>query len=67
MKKKFYAGIVAGLLLVCAAGIASAVSYEENKVVTGITAEQKSAPKPATLLLFGTSMVGLMTLAGRNK
>lgn len=66
MKKKIYAGLVAGFMLLLVAGMASAISYQPNQKVTEVVDEQTTAaPKPIQILLFGTAMVGLMSLGGR--
>lgn len=67
MKKKVFAGLFAGFMLLLVAGMASAISYQPNQQVTEVVDEQTTAPKPIHMLLFGTSMVGLMTLGGRVK
>lgn len=64
MKKSLiYTVVAVVLLLTCAVGVANTFSYTSDKPEPAPVTEHKntSSPDPATLFLFGTSMVGLLS------
>lgn len=61
MKNKLFAGVVLVFLLAGVAGAATFITEPGNPIAPTNT-EQEEQPRPASLLLFGTSLVGLMSL-----
>lgn len=61
MKNKLFVGVVLVFLLAGVAGAATFFTVPDNPT-TPTSTEQDTHPRPASLLLFGTSLVGMMSL-----